>query len=82
MGAVFGIGSGTVELQALALEVEISAIFIELPSAKSTYLYLIAFPLSLPLISKFPNNILSIPALSSSSLVKIVESSLNLLVVL
>ena len=39
-------------------------IVLELVPKPLIYLYLIALPLSAPLIVKFPNNILSVPALS------------------
>jgi len=55
------------ELHELTLDVEISAIptVLVLVPKPLMYLYLIALPLSAPLIVKFPNNILSVPALSS-----------------
>ena len=72
------------ELHELTLDVEMSAIpiVLELVPKPLIYLYLIALPLSAPLIVKLPNNILSIPALLPKTLLYCPLSLLNLLIAL
>ena len=57
-------------------------IVLELVPKPLIYLYLIALPLSAPLIVKFPNNILSVPALSPKILLNCPLSLSNLVIAL